>query len=351
MENQDLQEPLVFCDWHHGALYYSMHLLFEKRLGGTLIRPTGFDWYRKGFWGHQGFPRSLRLLTVVKQYLKLPPEEFLKDGIYYVPAQEGAISYTHKAITLDKFKELDFKFVIVSLANHEATYQRLIKDHNPGAVLIRQMGTAFERCNFNIVRNILNSTTIPVPPKANSLHYHPEFSLEDYRYVPPETHKTIRNIMHLLPRNRDAPLWYEYRKALPDYVWKMHGFQGEDGVLLEQQKPGAFRDASFIWHLKRRGDGYGFVIHNAYACGRPCIIRGSSYRKLTASPLLQDSVTCIDLELGSKDENVKKIRHFSEPENHLQMCENAHKRFKEVVDFDKEFIQIKEFLRKAIANV
>jgi len=336
-----MNKPFVFSDFFHGALYYSFHLLVEKRLGGTLMRPTGYDWYKKGFWGYHVAP------GVIKQYLEPPSKDFLRDGIYYVPAQEGTIRYIQKAVTFDKFLELDFDFVITCIANHEASFHNLIQEHKPEAVLIRQLGTPFERCNWNISRNIFNPTTKQIPADVNMVRYHPEFSLEDYCYTPPTTHNAITNIMHALPTSPVAPLWYEYKKAMADYVWKMHGFGGEDGVLPEHLKAKAFQNSSFIFHLKWCGDGYGFVIHNAYACGRPCIVKGSHYRHLTAGSLLEDSVTCIDLELGSKEQNIEKIRHFSKPENHVQMCKNAHNRFKEVVDFDKEFEEIKKFLEKA----
>lgn len=333
--------PNVLADFHHGALYFSLHLLFEKRLGWNLYRPIGYDWYRRGYYAC-GFTPGM-----IKQYLEPPSKDYFRDGVYYIPYQEGNIKYTHKAITFKKFLELDFDVIVASLSNHEIPFHRLIREHKPNAILIREMGNPNEMCNFKICRNILNSTTNPVPEGVNVVHFHPEFSLEEYKYVPPKTHNVIRNIMHLLPKTRDAHLWYDYKRAMPDYVWKMHGFLGEDGVLPEHLKAWAFRNSAFIWHVKWFGDGYGYVIHNAYASGRPCIVKGSYYKGKTAWPLLEDSVTCIDLELGSKEENVRKIRYFSEPGRHIQMCENAYKRFKEVVDFDREFAEIKKFLQRA----
>jgi hypothetical protein len=39
----------VFCDFHHGGLYYSMHLLWEKRLGANLCTMGGMEWFDKEF--------------------------------------------------------------------------------------------------------------------------------------------------------------------------------------------------------------------------------------------------------------------------------------------------------------
>jgi hypothetical protein len=170
--------------------------------------------------------------------------------------------------------------------------------------------------------------------------------MNDYYYTDPEYHNVIKSFLNCLPMSVDAPLWYEYKSEMSDFIFKMHGILGEDGLLPEQLKAKAMRDSSFIWHLKSQGDGYGFICHCAYACGRPMIIKKSYYKNQMAEPLFIDSVTCIDLDLCSKEENVKKIRYFSRPENHIEMCRNAYKRFKELVDFDAEFVKIKDFLKK-----
>jgi len=332
----------VLSDFHHGALYYSMHLLFEKRLGAKLFRPIGYDWYKKGFWKYSNLPDT------VKGYLEEPPKNFMvEDGIYCLPVQEGTKTYNHNAITFKRFCEMDFDFVVASIHNHEEPFHRLIQEHKPNAVLIRQMGNSGEVFNPNLCRNVLNSTMHPLPPEVNSVHYHPEFNLEDFRYTTPQTFNVISNFLHCLPRTVDAPLWHDYKRDMSDFVWKMHGVEGEDGVPPENLKAKATREASFIWHLKWGGDGYGFLVHNSYACGRPMIIKGSYYRGKTAEALFQDSITCIDLEQGTKDENIQKIREFSTPERHIELCLNAYMRFRKVVDFDKEYIRIKQFLEKA----
>ena len=330
----------VFCDFHHGALYYSFALLFEKRLGWELFRPIGYEWHKRGFWAYSHNPR------VVKQYLE-PFGERFRDGVYHVPREEGTVEYVQKAITFEKFLEMDFDFAIASVNQHEIPFSKLVKQHKPSAVLIRQLGNPLEVCDFNVCQNILNSTTHPVPPHVNCVNYHPEFSLEDYSYAPPATNRVIKNFVNCLPKTVDAPLWYEYKDALPEFTFKMHGILGTDGLLPNREVPATMKEAAFIWHLKSQGDGYGFVVHQASALGRPCIVKKSYYAGQLAEVLFDDSVTCIDLDLGTRDENFKKIRVSSEPDNHAKLCENAYRVFKENVDFDREFEEIKSFLERA----
>ena len=325
----------ILLDFHHGALYYSFHLLFEKRLGWELYRPIGYDWYRKDFWRYSTNP------FVIKQYLQIPSPS-TGDGIYLIPTYEGTDLYTQRAITLRKFMNMDFDIIIATVYNHEKPYSLLAQKKN--AVFIRQLGNIAEVCDFGICRNIINSSTTPIPEGVNHVTYRPEFSLDDYS--PPKNHNVIKNFMNCYPETEDALFWYEYKEDLPEFIFKMHGILGDNGVLSTKEMPEAIRGSSFVWHLKRFGDGYGFVVHQSYASGRPIIVKKSYYKGKLAEPLFEDSVTCIDLELGTQKENIKKIRHFSEPENHMEICENAYRRFREVVDFDEEFYAIKKFLEE-----
>jgi len=346
----------VLADWHHGSLFHSLHLLFEERLGWNLFRPIGTDFFKHGFWRYSTNPQ------VIKQYLETPDQNpqivkwwiqwtgekpVFEDGVYLIPMFEGTHRYVHRAVTFEKFLKLDFDFVVATVYQHERPFHELIRKHKPNAVLIRQLGNPYEAVDFNVCRNILNSTSTQIPQGINNVAYHQEFSLDDFKYEPPREHKTIKNFVNALPTTIDAPLWHEYKEAMPEFMWRMHGIIGEDGFLTEQDKAEAMRDASFIWNLKSQGDGYGFIPHQALACGRPLIVKKHYYKGQLPEALMEDSETCIDLDLDNKQGNIRKIRRFSEPEAHAEMCQKTHRKFKEKVDFDEEFSQIKKFLEQA----
>jgi len=48
----------VFADLHHGDLFYSLQLLFEKRLKAELYRPVGIEWWKEGFWNVFNHPAT-----------------------------------------------------------------------------------------------------------------------------------------------------------------------------------------------------------------------------------------------------------------------------------------------------
>lgn len=127
----------------------------------------------------------------------------------------------------------------------------------------------------------------------------------------------------------------------------MYGILGHDGIIgTDKGVAKAIQDSTFVWHLKAQGDGFGHVIHNAFACGRPPIVRKSYYQNELAGALMEDTTTCIDLEARTPNENVEMIKALSEPETHKRMSKNTYNRFKECVDFDFEYKEIIKFLAR-----
>ena len=124
----------IFCGWHHGGLYESLSLLFEKRLGHTLYRPIGLEWYEKGFWQYSHNPGT------VLQYLQ-PREsvDLLSTTLDHFICPDQAHGYDHRALTFQQFLEKDIDIVIASVANHEASFSRLIREYKPDAKFIRQI--------------------------------------------------------------------------------------------------------------------------------------------------------------------------------------------------------------------
>lgn len=330
----------VFCDEHHDCLYQFLRILFERRLGWNLYRPIGLEWYQNLFWRYSDNP------AVVDQYLKIPDGAELKDGVYYIP--EKRHNEIDKCITFDKFKEMKIDIIIASVVQHELPYHTLAGLHWNKPKFIRVIGNWGEPIDFTLSKNIIvTANTLPIPPDVNAVFCHQEFDTEVFRYLLPNNQNTIKNFMNCFPHSKDFPLWGQYKTLLPEYNWKMHGIHGDDGIIGNvKDMVLAIQDSTFIWHVKFGGDGFGHVIHNAYACGRPLILKGSYYADKLAAALIRDGKNCIDIEKHTRLENVRLIREFSQPDRHNQMCENTQKIFKQVVNFEQEFEDIKKFLER-----
>lgn len=328
----------VFADLHHGDLYHSLRILFERRLGGNLFRPIGLDWYKKGFWKYS------ENMPTVRQYLDIPANAIIKDDCVLVPDTNHHDIY--KCLTFEQFLKTDIDIVVASVFQHEEPYSRLIKNHKPKAKLIRQAGNTHDIVDPNISKNIMASCYLDnVPPDINLLVYHQEFSENVFKYTTPCDFGSIKNFMNCLPDSRDFYLWPRYKSELSNFNFKMFGILGDDGIIgTVDEIAREMRNSAFIWHVKRGGDGFGHVIHNAFACGRPIITNASDYKNCLAEALLEDGVTCIDLEKRSFEENIKMIRYWSRQDRHEEMCLNVYERFKKYVNFNKEFEVIKKFL-------
>ena len=342
----------VLADLHHQALYHSLLLLFEDRLGYEVYRPIGTEWHTNGFWKVYEHPATVGQFLGLQQAYKQPtdvhgqplPESAQvnrhyreEDGIYYV--WDAVHNRTHRAITLDKFKSMQFDILISSLPQHIAPFNTLIGMYQHSAKHIFQVGNAWGHQPG--VNNILSSTApFAVPPHINICFYHQEFDLNVFKYEPPACNNVVHSYVHYM---KQPELMDEVASYFPGWTWKRYGAGFPEALHSTQQMADAYRRSAWTWHFKPEGDGFGHTIHASYACGRSAIINFGHYRGKAGSYLLEDMVTAIDLG-RPKPDLIKTLQHCSQPSIHKQMCENAYNKFKQVVDFDAEAVRIKQFI-------
>lgn len=347
----------VFADLHHAELYYSLQLLFEKRLGAELYRPIGLDWWHQGYW--KVFPHidTAKQFLGLDQAINIPKDvhgnplptsarvnQFytFEDGIYYVTdVTKGKVN---RGVTLDKFKEMKFDILISSIPDHIPQWNRLISEYQPNAKHVFQVGNAWGYQGG--VKNILSSTAeFTVPQGINACFYHQEFDLDTFRYSDPTPNRRrVTSYIHYM-RNKD--LMNGVAEMNKDWEFRSYGAGMEDSIMETAKLADSIRDSTFVWHYKPEGDGYGHVIHNAFATGRPPIVWGSHYKTKLASQLMVHGETCLDVEkLGSTLALLGAISRYSEPDRHLEMCQKAHSRFKQVVDFDAQEQRVRKFIEE-----
>ena len=110
----------------------------------------------------------------------------------------------------------------------------------------------------------------------------------------------------------------------------------------------AIQKSQFIWHVKAGGDGYGHVLFNSYACGRPAIVKKSYYSGKLGEKLLIDGETCIDIDGLDNQQIIDKINYHSQVEVYNKMSTRAYQNFKANVDFDADADKIAEFLERLV---
>ena len=361
-----IDKPLVFADMHHASLLYSFILLFEKRMGGQVFRPIGLEWAERGFWHvfDHPFTREQFLSTtlgIVEPPFQMYPDstrplniiDKIEDGIYY--CQDIDSGYYNKAITIDKFMSLPFDIVIASLPQHIEPFKKLCEIHPNHPKLIFQIGNAWSNYATSASNVMASAVVGVVPENINFITYHQEFDTNLFK--PDLTTNPEKKIFSFINCfgiegffTKDWALFQEVEQRMPDWQFRSYGGQCRDGAAHgSKQLAEKIREARFIWHTKAGGDGYGHVLHNTFACGRPIIIKKSYYDGKLGGMLLRDKETCIDLSIRSLDEALTLVREISNsPERYAEMCDNVYNRFKKIVDFDKEFEDIKVFLNKLI---
>ncbi len=346
-----VDKPKVFTDFHHASLLNSLIMLFEGRLGGEVYRPIGEDWATNNYWKVYDHPATQAQFLTKDQGFKPVDGTFplnkikkVEKDVYY--CQDIDSGKFNKAIDLNTFKSLDIDIVIASLPQHIELYNDLIKKYKSNAKLIYQIGNAWNVEAGSPVKNVMASAIVDNIPKGiNFISYHQEFDLDIFHYAEPYQSSNIYSFINIFQSFPDYPLFLELEKMMTGWSFKSFGGQCRDGAMHGTKAlADKMREARFILHLKAGGDGYGHVIHNAFAVGRPPIVKKSYYNGKLAESLMIDGVTCIDIDNLSLGEIVNKINYYNETSRYNSLCENAYKRFKEIVDFDKEEVAIKQFL-------
>lgn len=341
----------VLADLHHGDLFWSLHRLFEERLGWELYRPIGLDWFEQGFWKiaePYGNPPD-----TINQYLSLtshPWDKNVYSGDYIV--EDGVYrrlnithDYWHKAITLEKFKEMSFDLIISTYEPHDRPYEILRDTYQPKAKLIAQMGNVGQKTRL---KNVLHS--VPYTPQSgqHALFYHQEVDLRYWRYERPDpTTKKIFGMVNCFPY---PDVYKQFKAAMSDIDMRHYGLACPDDYLVGGQAIAAkMREANLAWHLKPLG-GIGHSTMGWFLTGRPLITNMSQHRSFggEAVQLFVPGLTCIDIEAQPFDDTIRMIRSWLDPDNNLVHAEAVRKRFDELVNYDQEEQQIRKFLENLL---
>lgn len=321
----------VLCDRHHAGLYQSMQLL-ARRLGWTLYTPVGMDWWDEWYWS---FGRSTyNDDRLARQYLLAAQEP---DSEY----PDWPIRY----VTLERARTMTWDYVVATLQDNQTGFAKFARE--AGAQLIYQVGNTGQQIAWDREPLVLSSSEMPL--LGRGVVYHQEFDSDDlFAYREPTDRRMVRCFVHLLHETVCYPVWQEFRTYHSDALRYGHAPTFEDPSYVTNLKPttaiaGVMADSGWGWHDKPHGDGFGHVLHNWAAIGRPLIGHASHYRGKMGEPFWQDGKTCIDLDRHSVAEAAEIVRTISVDE-HAKMCRAIRATFDELVDYDAEALRIRELL-------
>ena len=330
----------ILADFHHSELYNSFILTLENRLGYELYRPIGHTWHDLGYYWNWTTDEH-----IINQFLGTPHilPMLLPSGVGYNVSNHVESShpeYHHRMVTYENFMDMEFDILLSSIPELFYTFSKLSKIHPSHPKVILQMGNNWmdypKEC-----KNILNSTTIPIISDIHTLNYYPEFDLTNFNPKTPHENRDIRNFIHF-----NSNHYRELLLGLEDSDWKVKEYGAGNRNGLVNDIHNYITNSEFIWHCKKGGDGYGFVIHQAYAAGRPVIVNYDIYKSQTAGILMKPSINCIDI--SNKSISELKVELEVARDQWELMSTNASKTFNNIVNFDIQSEKVKNFMENLI---
>ncbi len=331
----------IFLNRHHSDLYWSLALLLEKRLGWKIFIPAGMEWFDKGYFLMHMHPRK-------REPFRFMAKWFLVDDLFGNKTKQtikGCEDYPLvNPLTFQEFLDTPIDIIMATNRENEEPFYRL-KEFKPKAKFIRQTGNPLDTVNKERYPNCMYSDKLAYDKSdvPNKILYHQEFDLNIFNYAPPTNTKNIYAFMHHLEEFEDeCEMWRQHQRIFPDYNFREFGKGNDDGYIYSKRAMAdKMREASFVWEIKNC-NGYGHVLHNSMAVGRPMIIRRSDITGRIFEPLF-DETTCV---FTDQMERVWKYQDLGEL---TKLSEACHKRFQEVVNFDSEYnTVIKPFLERLI---
>lgn len=340
----------ILADYHHTDLFHSLQLLFEKRLGYQLFRPIGIDWWENGYW------KINDIEATAKQYLEVGNQP--QDGTQ--PLNSGIGLHTggwysfydihnntyNRALNFDQFKRMDIDIVIASIPQHIKPFKELAQMKN--AKFIFQMGNRFE----NVIDHILEIPNLMasvkpfyVPSSTNTVFYRQEFDTSIFRPLDITPHKKITSFINVYQENLGFHNFLQLKELMPDWEVKSYGGQCRDGSMATTKEIArSMQESAWGFQVKYGADGYGHILHNWFACGRPVIINYIQYKKELGGELLILDETCLTSECETDMIDIANIIQNMTPEKYQWMCQRVREVFKKTVDFDKDAQDVKTFL-------
>jgi hypothetical protein len=344
----------ILADFHHSSLFSSYLYTLESRLGHEVYRQIGKKWFKKGYW------KINKKKDTIAQYLStygyqpsdgtpsLNNVKWVEDDVYY--SKDPNTEQIHKAITFDKFMRMDFDCIIASLPIHVKYFKELAQIKK--CKLVLQVGNEWDVNSLQDnpdtrIKNLMASVMPRLYKVPHSVYYKQEFDTKIFHPSNSSKPKTVYNFMNVLRNYPTAnKLFLELERLMPEYEFKMFGSQNRDGCITGVDNLAAkMREASWIFHVKPGGDGYGYVIHNSYAVGRPRIINKGYYDgKLGGTMISSKNSLIID---NMVPEQIAEMIRNSE-ERLSDMSKDTIRVFDEHVDFKKDAKKLDKFFKNLL---
>lgn len=315
-------------------------------MGFKIYVPFGIDWYNKFKYANY----NNNNIDVAHQYLT-----HIKNWINFADDLSNV-----NFLTLEEYGDIDLDIHLSSNSENIPSFLSISEKYDKKTKHIFHAGNNFPTSIIDgYINNLISSSTIVYESSKikNKCFHHQEFDLNFFKpRLPCPNINSIYSIQHYFkkdmhPFKNDYLLFLKIKNSFPSFDISCYGAGTERGPITNspQKMSEFYKNTGFIFHVKPQGDGYGHIYHNSYACGKPVIYK-SEYLKSNGKEMtpmmLFDEDTSIDLSLLNLHDVINKINFFKD--NYSDVSSKVYKKFKSIVDFDKEYDIIKKFINNLV---
>lgn len=307
----------LLVDKHQADLFYAIQRLFEDRLDIVVYTPVGPEWWDAGIWQ---FGIGWGDDRLARQFLHLDAKWIEMGGGLYRTKDPCHPNRNVWGLTLDAARRRpDWIGVMATVQDNQAGFARFAAE--VGAKYLYHVGNTRQEIDWSLDPLCLNSTA-DVALTGRGVRIGQEFDKDTtFRYRPPVRRDTVASFVNLLALIPDPwAAFNDLRVRLPDWRFRSFGHGCPDGSLTPVDAiADEMADSGWAFMDKVTGDGFGHVIHNWAAVGRPLIGHARYYRGQRAEVFWRDMETCIDLDRHSADEAAEIMRTMP-AHQHEAMC-------------------------------
>lgn len=351
----------VLVDFHHHALAESLLRLFDDRYGVDVYFPAGMGWYERGYWN---FERAWHGDAVARQYLEgiWADGEWGEHGVFRRdPRHPGR---WHNGVTVERALDMVWDLVISTLPHNDEGMHRFATVDLPANQRARfglQIGNVMQDSRYDLAEFALSSSTLPGHTTPDSwakvidhrgvptVIYHQEFDAQGvFRFDPDPAagSREVASWVNCFPETAPYPGFLDFaRRHADDFDFKVYGAYGSAAadelaagdVSVVTDVADRMREARVGFHMKAWSDGFGHVIHNWAAVGRPIVWVADYYRDKLAAPLFVEGVNAWDIGRHTEAELVALMRRLRDDDEFwLNAATASRDRFDSLVSFDAE---------------
>lgn len=332
----------VLVDRHHHGLYFSLQRLFEDRLGMSVSTPIGHEWWDNHYWRFGAGYGDDRL---AQQFLSMDGWELAPFGDVYRTVDAHHPEREIRGVTLEQARAMPWAFAVATVQDNQRGFSAFARD--TGAQYVLHAGNIHQQIDWGLDPLLISTNESHI--ERRGVRVHQEIDLRTFAYREPVSTRSVSSFVNCFA---STPCYSDFRaveELATGWAFYEYGIDGRDGnVGSVREIADLMADSAFGWHDKVQGDGFGHVIHDWAAVGRPLIGHGHHYRGTMAERFWTPD-TAIDLDTHSHQEVADIIRTMS-ASRHREMCEAIRAEF-DKIDWEAEAAAVAELLgvRMAVA--